>query len=68
MGQIIGATDARAERPQTRPLSPADVLATLYRFLGIDPRQELVDFTGRPLAILPDGEPIRELFGQAGVG
>ena len=36
-GQVIGATDARAELPKTRPLGPQNVLATLYHLLGIDP-------------------------------
>jgi hypothetical protein len=38
-------------------------MATTYQFLGIDPRQEFVDHSGRPLAILPNGEPIGELVG-----
>ena len=61
MGQVIGSTDARAERPRNRPLQPTDFLATVYRVLGIDARQEFADLTGRPLAILPGGEPIAEL-------
>jgi hypothetical protein len=61
MGQVIGATDARGERPRERPLRPTDFLATVYAHLGIDPKNEFRDFTGRPLPILPDGEPIAEL-------
>lgn len=63
MGKVIGSTNARGEVPQDRPLRPVDFLATVYRFLGIDTRREFLDHTGRPLAILPDGEPIRELIG-----
>lgn len=63
MGQVVGATDARAERPKERPLAPTDLLATIYACLGIDWKQEFPDFTGRPLAILPGGEPIAELLG-----
>jgi hypothetical protein len=62
MGQVIGATNAKAEYPQERPLTPQDLMATVYRHLGIDPRASIPDFTGRPIAILPDGEPIRELI------
>lgn len=62
MGQVIGSTDARGEAPKSRPLRPADLLATIYQFLEINPRQEFQDHSGRPLAILPEGEPIRELF------
>lgn len=61
MGEVVGSTDARGERPRDRPLRPTDFLATVYAHLGIDPRREFRDFAGRPLPILPDGEPIREL-------
>ena len=42
--------------------TPASVLATLYRFLGIDPKcTTLPDFTGRPVYLLDEPEPISEL-------
>jgi hypothetical protein len=62
MGQVVGATTAKAEYPVERPLSPKDLLATIYRHLGIDYRGALNDFTGRPVHILSEGEPIRELI------
>ncbi len=63
MGQVIGATNRRGEHPVERPVRPQDLLATIYRFLGIDPRHEFANFAGRPIPILPYGEPIRELVG-----
>jgi hypothetical protein len=63
MGQAVGSTDARAERPRDRPLSPEDVLATMYHHLGIDPEKEFYNEAQRPLRILSGGEPIRELIG-----
>jgi hypothetical protein len=60
MGQVIGATTRKGEAPQERRLHPADVLATGYKFLGIDPRTSFADHAGRPIGILPRGEPIRE--------
>ncbi len=62
MGQVVGSTDRLGERPDQRPLSPNDLWATVYRHLGIDTELTFSDHTGRPLAILPDGEPIRELI------
>jgi len=62
MGQVIGSTDPKAERPHSRPLSPNDLWATVYRHLGIDIEHTFPDHTGRPMPILPDGEPIRELL------
>lgn len=61
MGQVIGATSSRGEYPRERPLTPQDLLATLYAHLGIDPGQEFHDFTGRPMPILLSGQPIAEL-------
>lgn len=63
MGQVIGETDARGEHPKNRPLKPTDFLASMYRFLGVDTTQSFRNFAGRPIPVLPDGEPIRELFG-----
>ncbi|HEV3339191.1 MAG TPA: DUF1501 domain-containing protein, partial [Pirellulales bacterium] len=62
MGRVVGATNSRAEYPVDRPLSPKDLLATIYRHLGIDYRGGLIDFAGRPIPILSEGEPIRELI------
>ncbi len=62
MGQVVGATNAKGEYPSDRPLTPKDLLATIYRHLGIDPRLEFRNFSGRPVSILPEGEPIRELI------
>ncbi|HWE35241.1 MAG TPA: DUF1501 domain-containing protein [Isosphaeraceae bacterium] len=60
-GQVVGATDSKGERPKSRPLGAQNVLGTLYHALGIDPSWSLPDFSGRPLRLLDDGEPIAEL-------
>ncbi len=61
MGQVIGATNQRGEFPSERPLTPQDLLATVYHHLGIDRRHEFRDYSGRPIPILSGGAPIREL-------
>jgi len=61
MGQVIGATNSRAEEPVERAMDSNCLLATLYARFGINPQSTFVDRSGRPLAILPVGEPIREL-------
>jgi uncharacterized protein (DUF1501 family) len=61
MGQVIGATNSKAEFPTERPYTPQDLLATIYRHLGIDCAKTLPDFFGRPIRILDEGRPIREL-------
>jgi hypothetical protein len=60
-GQVVGETDSRGERPRSRGVGAQNVLGTLYHALGIDPKQKLLDFTGRPTQLLDDGEPIDEL-------
>jgi hypothetical protein len=61
MGQAVGTTTSKAEYPIERPLSPQDLLATVYRHLGIDHRSHLIDYSGRPTPILHSGDPIAEL-------
>jgi hypothetical protein len=62
MGQVIGSTNAKGEVPKDRPLTPNDLWATIYRHLGIDASKAYLDHSGRPMPILPFGEPIRELI------
>jgi len=64
MGRKIGDTGLRGERERRRgtPYTPANVLSTIYRFLGIDPEHTLPDFNGRPIYLLDDREPIFELL------
>lgn len=62
MGQVIGRSDARAERVVERPIDPQDVAATVYHHLGIAPRQTVFyDHLQRPMPLLDHGTPIREL-------
>ena len=62
MGQVVGATNDKAEHPAERPLKPSDVLATIYHVLGIDHRMTFPDFTGRPVHLVDDGKPIAEII------
>ncbi len=62
-GQVIGATNSKAQHPVERPLKPSDVLATIYHVLGIDHRKvTFEDFTGRPVHLLDEGRPIAEII------
>jgi len=63
VGQVIGSTNARGEHPRERPLTPNDLWATMFRHLGIDyEHTSFPDHRGRPMPILPYGEPIAELL------
>jgi hypothetical protein len=61
MGQVIGATNPRGEEPSRRAMNSNCLLATIYHRFGIDTNQLYHDRTGRPIPILPDGQPIPEL-------
>jgi hypothetical protein len=62
-GQVIGATDARAEQVTSRPYTPQNMLATIYSVVGIDPEHTTVtDPFGRPNYLLDDARKIEELF------
>jgi Protein of unknown function (DUF1501) len=61
MGQAIGATDAHGGRSKVNPYTPSNVLATLYRHLGIDPAITIPDHLRRPMHVLDDREVVREL-------
>ena len=62
MGQVVGATTSKSEYPTQNPVTPQDLLATVYRHLGIDPQRMIADFSGRPISFLPDGKPIAQLI------
>jgi uncharacterized protein (DUF1501 family) len=62
-GRIIGESDELGYRPKSRPVTPAEVAATIYRGLGLDPHRELPGPQNRPLPLVEFGvQPIRELF------
>lgn len=65
-GEVIGATDSRGEHASQRRVGVQDFLATVYRHLGVDAeRIAFTNFAGRPIPIVADGKPIRELVSRA---
>ena len=61
-GRVVGSSDAKGAFPKLNPKSPQDVLATVYDWLGIDTHAQYLTNAGRPITVLPEGEPIRELM------
>jgi hypothetical protein len=61
-GRVIGSSDDKGGEPASNPKTPQDVLATLYRHLGVDATAQYQDLSGRPHPVLPSGTPIDELF------
>jgi uncharacterized protein (DUF1501 family) len=61
-GQVIGKSDRTGAFPHERPLTPADLHATVFAALGYDAqRLTYKNADGRPMAFTT-GEPIRELL------
>ncbi|MFN3485301.1 MAG: DUF1501 domain-containing protein, partial [Planctomycetota bacterium] len=61
-GQVVGESDSHGAYPSARPVTPADLHATVFALLGYDPaRTTFFSSDGRPLA-LSEGHPIRELM------
>ncbi|MBX9626396.1 MAG: DUF1501 domain-containing protein [Gemmataceae bacterium] len=61
VGQVVGETDRHGGESRGKPYTPANVLASLYRHLGIDPAATLPGFDRRPMHVLDDRDPVREL-------
>ncbi|MDP6557558.1 MAG: DUF1501 domain-containing protein, partial [Pirellulaceae bacterium] len=62
VGQVVGASNPKGEVPQDAPYRPENVLAMVYRHLGIDPERTFADLSGRPRYLLEDRGLIRELI------
>jgi len=60
-GQVIGSSNSRGEVPKDCPITPPDLLVTLYRKMGIDPETTFHNRAGRPITIGSTGRVIPEL-------
>ena len=60
-GRVVGESDAHAAFPKANPKRPQDVLAMIYRHLGVDVHRNYFDRAGRPHPVLPFGTPVDEL-------
>jgi len=61
-GQVIGATDAKAEGPAGNGFTPDDLAASFFQNIGINPKTEYAANVGRPITLIRDGEPIPGLL------
>ena len=61
-GQVYGKSDRIASAPMDLPCGPADLHATIFHALGIDPESTIQDPLGRPIS-LTDGGRVLPLFG-----
>jgi hypothetical protein len=61
MGQTVGESNSKAEVPRTTPITPQDLMATVFHVLGIPRDLHYNDPTGRPTPMITTGRPIAEL-------
>jgi hypothetical protein len=61
MGQVVGESTAKAEVPKTKPITPQDLMATVFHVLGLPQDLHYKDPTGRPTPMINGGKPISEL-------
>jgi len=61
-GNVVGRTDRQGGTVADRPVSPKDMLATVYHLLGVDPQTELTDRLGRPMPLVSGGNLVTEML------
>jgi len=61
-GVVYGESDAKAAFVKDRPVSPEDILATMYHLVGIAPGTTVPDRLGRPVALVASGNPVAGLI------
>jgi len=61
-GRVVGRSDRHGATVADRPVSPKDILATLYHLMGIDQHTTIVDRSGRPLPLVSDGQVVTEML------
>jgi hypothetical protein len=61
-GRVVGKTDKIGGTVVDYPISPKDVLATVYHLLGYDLETTLTDRVGRPQVLVPTGRVIQDIL------
>lgn len=60
-GRVVGRTNDKGTDVAERPVSVADLFATIYDRLGIDTNRKMITPEGRPVKYLEHGEIVKEL-------
>ena len=61
MGQVIGESAEKVDVPKTTPITPQDLMATIFHVLDFDRRVQFTNQSGRPTYMIENGRPIEEL-------
>jgi uncharacterized protein (DUF1501 family) len=61
-GFVLGSTDRSAAYVNDHPVSPGDIVATIYHLLGVNPHTLIHDLSGRPFPISHGGRALDEVL------
>jgi len=61
MGQVVGESSEKVEVPKTTPIAPQDLMATVFKVLGLPMELQFHDPAGRPTSMIDGGKVIGEL-------
>lgn len=61
MGQVIGESSEKAELPKSTPITPQDLMATVFHVLDLPMDIQFHEQSGRPMAMINGGKPIAGL-------
>jgi hypothetical protein len=61
VGQTVGESNSKVEVPKSTPITPQDLMATVFHVLGLPQELQYKDPTGRPTNMITGGKPIAEL-------
>ena len=61
MGQVVGESAEKADVPKSTPITPQDLMATVFHVLDLDRRIQFTNQAGRPTYMIETGKPIAEL-------
>jgi uncharacterized protein (DUF1501 family) len=61
-GQVLGGSSRLGDVPHEGPVHYHEILATVYHRFGIDPTRTIKDEQGRPVRIMPEAQPVKELM------
>ena len=61
MGQVVGESAEKVDVPKTTPITPQDLLSTVFQVLNIDRRLQFTNQSGRPTYMVEHGKPIEDL-------
>jgi uncharacterized protein (DUF1501 family) len=62
-GQVVGGTSKDGMAVESQPTRTADLMATVFKSIGLDPMKQNMSNVSRPIRLAnPDGKPIEELL------